>query len=75
MDPHFADLGRKSQEARRRAMARRRREARAEAERQMQAQARDELLKFGLLSLVADRVIPAPKKDEPGAGYGLGERR
>ena len=52
-------------------MARKRKEARAEAERQKAAQAQGELLKLGLLALVADRVIPNPKPpgpQEPGWG-------
>ena len=70
VDPHFAEIGRKGHEARRRAMARRKREVKLEAERRKAAQAQGELLKLGLLALVADRVTPAPKRDDPGLGYG-----
>ena len=70
LDAHFAELGRKGQSALKRAMARRRREVKLEAERRKAAQAQGELLKLGLLALVADRVTPAPKRDDPGLGYG-----
>ena len=69
-DPHFSEMGRRGAKAWRRAMTRRRREAKLEVERQKAAQVQGDLLKLGLLALVADRVLPTPKKDESGTGYG-----
>jgi len=68
-DPRFSEMGRKGAKAWRRAMTRRRREAKLEVERQKAAALRDDMLKLGLLALVADR-IPAPKRDDPGLAYG-----
>ena len=68
-DPYYSALGKSGQKARRRALASRKRESKLEADRQRAVQAQGELLKLGLLALVADRVMPAPKKDDPGQGY------
>ena len=67
-DPYYSALGKSGQKARRRALARRRREAKAEAERAASAAMQGELIKFGLLALVTDR-LAGPKKDESGTGY------
>ena len=68
-DPYYSALGKSGQKARRRALARRRREAKLEAERAASAAMQGELIKFGLLALVTDR-LAGPKKDETGTGYG-----
>ncbi len=68
-DPYFSALGKKGQQARRRALRRRKREAKAEAERHKAAQVQSELLKLGLFTLLADR-LPAPKNDDAPPGYG-----
>lgn len=64
-DPYFSALGIKGQKARLRALKRRKREAKAEAERQKATALQGELLKLGLLALIADR-RPEPKRE--GAG-------
>ncbi len=65
-DPYFSALGRMGQKARLRTLRRRKKESKAEAERQKAAAVQGELLKLGLLALVADRALPAPKNE--GAG-------
>jgi len=67
-DPYYSALGKSGQKARKRALAQRKRESKLEADRQRAAQVQGELIKFGLLALVADR-LAGPKKDESGTGY------
>lgn len=59
LDPHFAELGRKGQKARKRAMRRRKREAEAEAEAETESQQAAEIdgliMQAGLAALIGDR--------------------
>jgi transposase len=62
LDPHFAELGRKGQKARRRAMARRKREAKAEAERAASDAMQEKLISDLIVARLAGPEISRPPR-------------